>query len=614
MVNWNNVIIAMEFTSLLFLAVLVIASYASSEPHRKKTIYCRLCLILSFLALVIEIISYALDGIEEFYTVTFIADTLSYAVGSWIIITFAYYVTALINEKEPFSYMYARVVLFMGAAESIMAIVGAVNGKTFTYENLEFDVGPWAQYLSAAQLVFTFLILVLILTNAKKLGRHRTPVLLFFVGSTVITSLMEIVWEDLPSFYFVGQALSMSAIYVVLQAWDSRFALRAAQKADVAKTEFLFNMSHDIRTPLNAITGYTALAKRAVNDPQTETGYLDKIDISSRQLLSLVNQVLEMSRIEAGKAELNAEPADVIERAQAMKTIIAADAAAKNIRFELDISDIRHKDVLTDAARMNRIVTNILGNAVKYTPEGGTVHYTLREHPSTRPGYGLYEVTITDTGIGMSEEFRQRLFDPFTRENTSTVSHIEGTGLGMAIVKRTVDLMGGSILVESQIGKGTTVAVTVPMKFNDGDSTPAEEEVSPHVLEGKRILLVEDNEMNREIAEEILSDAGMIVETADDGDVAVDMVRAMLDRDEPDYYDAVLMDIQMPRMNGYDACRIIRALTAVSETHLPIIALSANAFREDKLRSLEAGMDDHVAKPIDIRVLTRTLARHIRHV
>ena len=385
------------------------------------------------------------------------------------------------------------------------------------------------------------------------------------------------------------------------------FAREQADAANQAKTVFLFNMSHDIRTPLNAITGYTTMAKRYSKDSKINE-YLEKIDVSSKQLLSLVNQVLEMSRIESGKVSLSQDKTDIVEATKAVKTLFAADCNSKNIDLNMHIGSIEHRNVLADYSRINQILTNIIGNAVKYTPEGGSIDYYVDEQQCNKDGYGLYVLCIKDTGIGMSEEYLEHIYEEFTRENTSTVSRIQGTGLGMSIVKKLVEMMDGTIEIKSKQGEGTIVAVSIPMKWDlDSIETIKNVEESDVTLNKKRILLVEDNEMNREIATEILEEEGVIVETAEDGDIAVEMVK----NNEYNYYDAVLMDIQMPRMNGYETTKAIRALPPIDK-HVPIIALSANAFEEDKKKSLEAGMDDHIAKPINIAQLKETLIKFIK--
>lgn len=256
---------------------------------------------------------------------------------------------------------------------------------------------------------------------------------------------------------------------------------------------------------------------------------------------------------------------------------------------------------------MKQITTNIIGNALKYTPEGGSVDYIITEKPCDKPGYGNYMFTVRDTGIGMSPEFVEHIFDEFSRENTSTVSKIQGTGLGMSIVKQLTDLLGGTIDVQSEKGCGTTISVTIPMKWDTETETTAEKDSAGLRvnLEGMKVLLVEDNEMNREIAEEILFENGMLIETAADGDIAVDMVRNAT----PGQYDLILMDVQMPRMNGYEATRAIRALEDSEKASLPIIAMTANAFEEDRMNAMAAGMNEHLAKPIDIAKLMNTLVR-----
>ena len=388
---------------------------------------------------------------------------------------------------------------------------------------------------------------------------------------------------------------------------------RAAEHANQAKSQFLFNMSHDIRTPLNAIIGYTAMAKRQMDKSDVSYDYLNKIDISGHQLLSLINQVLEMSRIESGRIELAEDHVDLNEKTANLGVFTAANAGEKGINLTVQNGGITHGKVLVDISRVDQIVNNIVGNAIKYTPEGGSVDCRFEELPCEKDGWGLYRITVSDTGIGMSDEFLEHIYEEFAREKTSTVSRIQGTGLGMPIVKKLVDLMGGTIEIESKPGEGTSVAVTLPMKFDTESVKREAEEQDYHNIsfEGKRLLLVEDNEMNREIAKDILEEAGFIVETAEDGDIAVEMLKKTAEREEYFYYNAVLMDIQMPRMDGYEATKLIRAVKTPEGIRMPIIALSANAFEEDKKKSLEAGMDDHIAKPINIQVLKETLAKYL---
>lgn len=391
-------------------------------------------------------------------------------------------------------------------------------------------------------------------------------------------------------------------------------ALRMAQSANNAKTLFLNSMSHDIRTPMNAILGYTSMAKKHLGDRDRVVDYLNKIGTAGNNLLELVNQVLDMSRIESGKVELSEDPVDVVDKVYEMVEIFRPSAEAKNIKLSAVIGHFSDRKALVDCGRVNQLIMNILGNAIKYTPEGGCITYSASQLECDRAGYGNYLFAIKDNGIGISREYLDHIFEPFSRESSSTVSKIQGTGLGMSIVKKLVDLLAGSISIESEQGKGTTISVTLPFRLQE-DIVELEDEVESAVdsgfLKGKRVLLVEDNEMNREIATMLLEEYGVIVETAEDGDIAVEKVKEIVGRGDWKYFDAILMDVQMPRMNGYDATRAIRAIPGPDDVHLPIIAMTANAFAEDRKLAMEAGMDEHIAKPIDAQNLWETLAKMV---
>ena len=384
-----------------------------------------------------------------------------------------------------------------------------------------------------------------------------------------------------------------------------RTALVMAQSANRAKTAFLSSMSHDIRTPMNAILGYTAMAKKHADDPTRVQECLDKIAVAGGNLLELINQVLDMSRIESGRVVLEEEPCNLRRTAETLMTILSSTAETAGVRLTLVDDALREADVMADTGRLNQILLNILSNAVKYTPSGGCVTLTAEQLDECREGRNSYRFTVTDTGIGMSAEFAQHLFEPFSRERTVTENRIEGTGLGMSIVKNLVDLMEGSITVRSEPGRGTEVAVTLPFEPT-GTPAAAEPTLEPTGFfcpEGRRVLLVEDNEMNQEIAVDILTDAGFEVTVADDGAQAVERIA----QGKGDEFDLVLMDIQMPRMNGLEAARRIRLLP--QGRTIPIVALSANAFDEDVSRSLAAGMNAHIAKPIDTAELFTVLQK-----
>ena len=395
---------------------------------------------------------------------------------------------------------------------------------------------------------------------------------------------------------------------------DLSQALDTAEAANLSKRSFLFNMSHDIRTPMNAIIGFTDLAEQNIDDKGKVGDYLGKIMKSSQHLLSLINDILDMSRIESGKANIEMVPVCIKDQMELVKDVVRSDVEAKGLTYvekSVDVDDIY---VYADALHVNRVLMNILANAVKFTPEGGTVTFTLRERPSEHEGHAYYDFIIEDTGIGMSEEFIEHIFEQFAREKTSTVSNTRGTGLGMSITKSLVDLMGGSIEVQSELGRGSVFTVTFEFKITTADmvsGSAVEQEAHASVaadLYGRRILLVEDNELNMEIAVAMLEALGIEVDTANDGSVALDKVN-----EQPaDYYDLILMDIQMPMMNGHEATRAIRALDDKDKASLPIIAMTANAFEEDKESAYAAGMNAHVAKPVDAKALSRIIAEQIQ--
>ncbi len=523
------------------------------------------------------------------------------------------------------------------------------------------------------------------------------------------------------------------------QKADLEDALAAAQHANRAKTTFLNNMSHDIRTPMNAIIGFTSLAATHIDNKEQVQDYLSKITTSSNHLLSLINDVLDMSRIESGKVKIEEKETSLPEIMHDLRTIVQADISAKQLEFYIDTADVVNENVLCDKLRLNQILLNLLSNAMKFTRPGGIVSVRILQKGSAQDGWASYEFQVKDTGIGMSKEFQEHVFEPFERERTSTVSGIQGTGLGMAITKNIVDMMGGTISVTSEEGKGSIFTVSLRMQTCSG---PVRQEVVPQLqglralvadddfntcssvtqmlsiigmrpdwttsgkeavlrvklaeeqndsyaayiidwlmpdmngievvrrirsiigegkpiiiltaydwsdieeearnagvtafcskpiflselrevlespfavqkeevkteeeaisFEGKKLLLVEDNEINQEIALAILEEVGFVMDVADDGAVAVEKIKAA----EPGQYDLILMDIQMPIMNGYEACRQIRAMKDSPYADIPIIAMTANAFDEDRKAAYDAGMNGHVAKPINTEELFEML-------
>ena len=387
-----------------------------------------------------------------------------------------------------------------------------------------------------------------------------------------------------------------------------QLAVQRETKANLAKREFLFNMSHDIRTPMNAIIGFTALAQTHIDDRGQVEDYLKKISVSSQHLLSLINDVLDMSRIESGKVTLEAKPVHLPELVHELRDIIQAVVSKKDLSLTLDTVGVENEDVIADPLRLEQILINVLANAVKFTPDGGQISLRIVQKDTASADYADFEFHIKDNGIGMSEEFQKHIFEQFARERTSTVSKIQGTGLGMAITKSLVDMMGGRITVKSEQGKGSefTISLRFPIGEAKAEQTPPAAKAS--AFTGKKLLVVEDNELNLEIASTLLKEAGFAVDTAENGKVAVEKVEAA----SADRYDLILMDIQMPEMDGYEATRRIRALPDTKKAALPIVAMTANAFEDDRKNALRAGMNGHIAKPLDIQKLFQVLSELLK--
>ncbi|MDE6619492.1 MAG: response regulator [Lachnospiraceae bacterium] len=382
-------------------------------------------------------------------------------------------------------------------------------------------------------------------------------------------------------------------------------ALNQAQTANIARNTFLQNISHDIRTPLNAIIGYAELARNHKTDHDRIDNYLTQIRAASEQLLTIVNESLEITRMESGKVYLVENIVMLGDMLADVERTMRPQMDVKAIQFAIDRSQVQHGAMYMDFLRIKEMLFQILDNAVKYTEPNGQVKLTVVEEDIKLNHFGKFQFVVEDNGKGISPEFQRELFQPFKRENNTTKSGVLGTGLGLSVVKSIVDLMEGSIEVESKEGKGSKFIVTLLLKLPEDlqESDLMQPPAADIDLKGKRILLVEDNEINREIAQELLTDEGYLVETANDGSVALEMVS----KSEPKYYALILMDIQMPVMDGHKATKAIRRLENKELANIPIIALSANAFAEDYKRSVEAGMDAHVPKPIKIEELQETI-------
>ena len=637
-------------------------------------------------------------------------------------------------------------VLFLGM-EAITVVLVIINhwlGLLYTLDTTgHYHRGSHFPVIYFGMLLLYAVLLIPILTG-KREWREQSMLLVAYLGPMVIT-LAQYFFPNLP-FFSIAFALELVGTTQAVEYQQRKLlvdALNSAEHANRAKTTFLSNMSHDIRTPLNAIIGFTALAAAHVDEPEQVTDYLNKISTSGQHLLSLINDVLDMSRIESGRVKIEEKEVHLPDVMHDLRTIVNANILSKNLELFIDAMDVENEDILCDKLRLNQILLNLLSNAIKYTKNGGQIIVRVSQKPGIKNGYATYEFRVKDNGIGMSKEFQKHLFEAFTREETATVSGIQGTGLGMAITKNIVDMMGGTIQVVSEEGKGTEYTVTIPFKVlgssakyeivpqlkgvrvlvadddsntaisvsrmvqeigmraewtlsgkeavlrtkvaveqNDefgayiidwmmpdlngietvrrirkliGDSKPIiiltaydwseieqeareagvtafcakplflselrdvlsqpyrvgneEAKKGPEYdFHGKKVLLVEDNQLNQEIATVVLEQAGFEVSVADDGDVAVARLRKAV----PGQYDVVLMDIQMPRMDGYTATRQIRTLRNEVAANIPIVAMTANAFEEDKQKAIQAGMNAHIAKPIDVKVLMSTLSEVLK--
>ena len=386
-------------------------------------------------------------------------------------------------------------------------------------------------------------------------------------------------------------------------------AVEKAESANRAKSTFLFNMSHDIRTPMNAIIGYADLASRHSDDPAKLKNYMENIQVCGQNLLMLLNNVLDLARIENDKTEMEYSVSDVEKDFRNCVAMFRNQADSKGQTLMVT-AHLLHPYVYVDIPHLTEVCTNLVSNAVKYTGAGGTIRCDVTQKPGEKEGWCDTVVTVADNGIGMSQEFQKHIFEPFERERTSTVSKVEGSGIGMGIVKKLVGLMGGTVAVESKIGVGSKFTVTIPCRIASEDETQAKRETNPSdqkCLCGTRILLTEDNDLNAEIATELLQEEGCTVDRAKDGVECVDM----LEKAANGMYQLILMDIQMPVMNGYDAAKKIRRMEDPQKANIPIIAMTANAFSEDKQAALDAGMNDHIAKPINMNVLVPTLRKYL---
>ena len=423
----------------------------------------------------------------------------------------------------------------------------------------------------------------------------------------------------------LGYIISMAiAIFLTFAYWQNKMkryresvyaekieqAAKKAEAASAAKTRFLFSMSHDIRTPMNAIIGYSDLLEKHIDQKEMALGYVKKIKSSNSMLLSLINYTLEMARIESGMTTLREDTGDLQQFMEILKSVSEPQITKKNLNFDWNLK-VMHNYIVCDVTKLREIVVNIVSNAIKYTPDGGNVSLNIEELPQKKEGYATYRFTVTDDGIGMSEEYLPHIFEEFSREHTSTETKIVGAGLGLPIVKSLVELMDGTIDVESKLGEGSTFRIELSFAIADqkmADETQKQlEKQTVCDFSDKQLLLVEDNELNAEIAMAILQEKGLKVDWVKDG---TECLTALAEK-PAHYYDAVLMDIQMPKMNGYETTQRIR-MAHDKNSDIPIIAMTANAFEEDRKKAFEVGMNGHVAKPINVDLLMQALQENLK--
>ncbi len=522
------------------------------------------------------------------------------------------------QKKNQLSYLFSNMLLQPGDTMFIldkasMTVQGSTNqshlGKTLTDLGIELPEDFLAKhaFFEKSEGIFNYFIFqeyqdyyIGIMRNASSIfGSIPIPMLVVFLSLVVASSIIIF-------------GISLYSKIEQKQQKELQMALHKAEIASRSKSSFLFNMSHDIRTPMNAILGLSKVAQLNIDNKEKVLQALKNLDSAGEHLEHLLDDVLDMARIEdEDNTELNLQAYHIPTTMSTVESLFATEIRKKNLTLNVNW-DVTDEIAFYDKLRMEQVELNIMSNAIKYTPEGGTITYTFNQITPAENGYAFYEGKIKDTGIGISKEFQKHIFESFTREQNSTTSGISGTGLGLSITQKLLEQMGGSISCTSEPGKGSEFTFRVPFKLGTMEDLPKEPDFTENAdnqcdFTGKRLLLAEDIEMNREIIIELLSDYGLLIEEAEDGLIAVDKIT----KSAPGYYHLILMDIQMPNMNGYQATETIRKLNDPLKSNIPIIAVTANAFDEDRKNAFAAGMNDHLAKPVDLQKLVEALIKYL---
>ena len=575
------------------------------------------CFLWGIMAYLITDMLWGILDSHHLTTANFINTSIHFIAMAAAVMLWTRYVISYLEKKNLFSsILYYSGSTFLGLV-ILAVIVNIFRPVIFSFdENGAYSAGIARYIILSVQIVLFLLTSVYTLnvttrTEGKEKRRHLT-IGLFGVAMTAFI-LVQVFYPLLP-FYAMGYMLGTCVLhsYVVEDEKDEyqkalAEALDEAERANMAKTAFLSNMSHEIRTPMNAIIGLNKIAMEDPTASETVREHLKKVDGSAQHLLNIINDILDMSRIESGRIAIKNEEFPFAREIEQVNSMIGGQCSEKGLNYEFRVIGKTDDYYVGDGMRIRQIVINLLGNAVKFTPEGGTVSFVIEEGPRSDSKAELRFI-VSDTGIGMSEEFLPYLYDAFSQEDSSSTNIYGSSGLGMAITKRMVELMGGSIEVESVKGEGTTFTVTLALGESDRKDDAADRSAEAYEdnkagLRGRRILLAEDVVINAEIIKMVLSQAEIKVDHAENGRIATEMFR---DHDEW-YYDAILMDMRMPEMDGLEATKTIRAMDRADASGIPIIALTANAFEEDVQRSLEAGLDAHLSKPVEPETLFRTL-------